>query len=182
MYTSIVLVALISSADAKVAAPKAPAWLTDYSAARQRGVEKKLPLAVVIGNGPKGWEAVAQGGKFDPSVAETLLSSYVCVYVDATLEQGQKMADAFQMKSGLILSDRSGEKQAFRYEGSLTNGDLDSVLKRFSIPDRLVNSTETQVQSTIRNYPYEGAPTGAGVPTYLAPASGGSYCPSCRGR
>ena len=182
MYTSILCIALVGSADMAAFLPKIPAWQTDYSAAQKRGTESKKPLAVVIGHGPSGWEAVSRDGKLDPAVMETLNASYVCVYVDASTERGQKLADSFEMKNGLILSDRSGEKQAFRHEGTLTNGDLDGVLKRFSDPERVVTSTETHGQTEVRYYPSEAAPASSAAPSYFVPANSGSYCPSCQRR
>ena len=181
MYTSLVLIALVGSADAKVAVPRAPAWQTDYSVAQKRCIEFKKPLAVVIGRGPSGWEAVSRDGKLDSVVAETLHANYVCVYVDVATERGEKLADAFEMKSGLVISDVSGEKQAFRHTGTLTNGDLDGVLKRFSNPERVVTSTEVHGQTEIRYYPSDAAPSSTTSPSYLAPSSG-SNCSSCRGR
>jgi hypothetical protein len=173
MYTSLVWIALTGTADATSA--KAPEWQTDYSAAQKTGMEEKKPLAVVIGKGPSGWEAISREGKLDPETAEALQANYVCVYIDATTERGQKLADAFQMKSGLVISDRSGEKQAFRHEGALANGDLTAVLRRFAAPGLVVTRTETYGQPEIRNYydPRTTAP-GTGVPSYyFAPVSGG---------
>jgi hypothetical protein len=172
------LIALVSAADAQT-----PTWMTDYSAAQKRGVAQKKPLAVVVGNGAAGWEAVARDGKLDPAVLEKLQASYVCVYVDAKTERGQALAQAFALTHGLIISDVTGEKQAFRHEGALSNTDLTSVVSRFADTTRSVTQTETQVQSEIRYYPSEGAApgNGAAVPSYLIPSSG-SYCPSCQRR
>ncbi len=173
MYTSLMVVALVGSADVK-----ALTWQTDYSAAQKRALEQKKPLAVVIGRGASGWEAVSRDGKIDAATAEALQTHYVCVYIDATTERGEKLADAFEMKSGLVLSDRSGDKQAFRHTGTLSNGDLESVVKRYSDPERVVTRTETHGQPEIRYYPSEATPTSGGAPYYFAP-SGGSSCPSC---
>jgi hypothetical protein len=176
MYTSLVWIALTGTADATAA--KAPAWQTDYSAAQQKGLEEKKPLAVVIGKGPSGWEAVSRDGKLDPAAMEALQANYVCVYIDAATERGQKLADAFEMKSGLIISDRTGEKQAFRHEGTLANGDLTTVLRRYAAPGLVVTRTETHGQPEIRNYYDPAMRPGTGVPSYyFAPSSGG--CASC---
>ena len=180
MYTSIVCVALAGSADVSAALPKAPAWQTDYSAAQKIGAEEKKPLVVVIGRGPDDVAAVSRDGKLDPSVVEALQAHYVCVYIDATSERGQKLADAFEMKSGLVISDRSGEKQAFRHEGTLTNGDLGRVLNRFADPDRVVERTETQQRTEVRYYPGDASPgVPAFAPSYLQ-MGGFSQMGGCR--
>ncbi len=184
MYTSIVLIALVGSADAKLASPAAPAWQTDYATAQKRGVAEKKPLAVVVGRGSSGWNTLSRDGKFDASVTDALHNNYVCVYIDADTDSGQKLADSFEMKGGLVLSDRSGDKQAFRHEGTLTNSDLQGVLKRFADPERVVTRTETHGQAEVRYYPSDAAPapTSGTVPSYFVPASSGSYCPSCQRR
>ena len=132
-------------------------------------------MAVVIGRGPSDWDAVTRDGKLDTSVAEVLGASYVCVYVDTTTDRGRMLADAFEMKSGLVLSDRTGEKQAFRHEGTLSNGDLARVLQRYSAPDRVVTRTETHAQTEIRYYPYESPAPAVAAPSYFVPVRGG-YC------
>jgi hypothetical protein len=172
MYTSLVWIALTGTADGTAAKLQ---WQTDYSAAQKKGVEEKKPLAVVIGRGPSGWEAVSRDGKIDPAAAEVLQGNYVCVYVDASTERGQKLADAFEMKSGLIISDRTGDKQAFRHEGTLGNGDLTTVLRRYAAEDHVVTRTETHGQTQFRNY-YDPAPAnGTAAPRYYyAPSFGGS--------
>src|SRR5438105_13631741 len=105
MYTSMVWMALAGTVDVSAMLPKVAAWQTDYSTAQKRGLEEKKPLAVVLGSGPEGWAAVSRDGKLDPSVMESLYDNYVCVYVDVATERGQKLADAFEMKSGLVISD-----------------------------------------------------------------------------
>ncbi len=181
MFTSILCIALASSVDAAARLPKVPAWQTDYSAAQKTGADARKPLAVVIGRGAAGWEGVSKDGKLDAAVLETLLSSYVCVYVDASTERGQKLADVFEMKGGLILSDHTGTNQAYRHEGTLTASDLDGVLKRFSDPERVVTRTEIHGQAEIRYYPSAAAPASNALPSYYVP-SGGSNCSSCQRR
>ena len=179
MYTSLVWIALAGTGDAAATAPK---WQTDYTAAKQIGADAKKPLAVVIGRGSQGWQAVCRDGKLDSAATDALQSSYVCVYIDADTENGQKMADAFQMKNGLVISDRTGEKQAFRHEGTLPNDELTTVLKRFAAPGLDVTRTETYGQPEIRNYYDPAVGTGSQVlpAYYYAPSfGGGSGCASC---
>ena len=174
MNTSIVWIALISSAGSAAALPKVPSWHMDYAAAQKQGAETKKPLAVVIGHGANGWESITGDGQMDPAVGEMLQSKFVCVYIDTAMAEGEKLAGAFEMKHGLVLSDRSGEKQAYRHVGTLSNGDLSTVLTRYADPERPLTRTESNVQEQIRYYP-------PGASNYFAPyfPTGGS-CPNCR--
>jgi hypothetical protein len=138
--------------------PATPSWQSDYQAAKKRSADEKKPLAVLLGSGAAGWDALSQdGSKIDPAIVEVLHNQYVPVYIDVTTEQGQKLADAFEMKQGVVLSDRSGEKQAFRHDGVLASADLERNLRRFAELDRAVTHTETLYRTEIRNYPAEAA-------------------------
>src|SRR5262249_47736318 len=44
---------------------------------------------------------------------------------------------------GLIISDRTGQLQAFRHEGTLAGDDLTSYLERYSATGRVAQTTET---------------------------------------
>jgi len=154
MFTSMVWVALAGSS-VSTTLPTVPAWQTDYQVAKKRGAEEKKPLAVVIGNGATGWESLSREGKLDPAVVELLQAQYVCVYIDATSQQGQKLADAFEMTQGVVLSDRQGERQAFRHEGQITGTDLERSLRQFADPNHTVIRTESLRHTEVRNYPTE---------------------------
>src|SRR5947209_15419836 len=123
MYTSIVLVALAGST-ISAAIPTSPQFNSDYAAARQLGSRERKPLAVFVGSGPKGWEQRTTDGQLSQDVQQLLQSHYVCVYFDTTTDEGKRMARAFDLADGLVLSDGSGENQAFRHSGKLSNGDL----------------------------------------------------------
>jgi hypothetical protein len=175
MCTSTVLVALASSLF-PVAIPDSLVWKDDYQEARTKGSKEHKPLAVFIGSGPKGWEKRTMEGQLSRDAQELLQTHYVCVYLDTTTEEGQRLARAFKLEAGLVLSDGMCENQAFRHEGKLSNSDLERHLKKFSDPNRVATRTETAVREDVRYYPQAQeyyAPSGFS-PYQGFPASGRS--------
>ena len=118
MYTSIMGVAL---AAAFASAPTlTPAWHHDYRQARELGERERKPLVVVIGSGKTPWANLSKVAEQDESINQTLLSSYVCLFVDTDTTEGQRLAKFFEMSQGLVISDKSGEVQSFRQAGELS--------------------------------------------------------------
>jgi hypothetical protein len=151
MYTSIMLVALAGYLPTATVGER-PTWLSDYGVARKLGATEKRPVAVVVGSGALGWQKLANDGAIGDE-ARKALAGYVCLYVDTAREEGQRMAKAFEMTGpGLIISDRSGELQAFRHEGALTNRDLVKCLAKYVDPDRVVRATETDINQRTSYY------------------------------
>ncbi len=189
MYTSILLFAvagLVPGADAT-----APTWQTDYNRARQAGAREQKPLAVVLGNGRTGYDKL----NLDDTSRQLLADQFIPVYVDTATPEGQKLAQAFNLTSGqgLVLSDRSGQHQAFWHEGTLANPELVQRLQRVASLQGPPQSTETQNGVRTSFYPSSGL-TGQVAPAgYLSPAysplmqpgyfggyMGGGGCPNCR--
>jgi hypothetical protein len=164
MYTSLVFFALVGSF-APSATPDGPQWLRDYATARKQARTEKKPLAVVVGSGKTGWEKLSREGRLGKEVNNLLAENYVCVYVDAGQKAGERLASALELEDGLgiVLSDRTGELQAFRHEGDLANGDLARYLRRYADPDRVVDSTDSN--------PGSEQPAAVSQPVY-APAGG----------
>ena len=107
MYTSVMLLAL-SGLSAPAEAPTPPAWRTDYGAAQKLAQTQQRPLAIFVGTGKQGWRQVAQGGELGAEAARLLVSRYIPVYLDADTAEGKRLAQAFELSSGvgLVLSDR----------------------------------------------------------------------------
>ena len=108
-----------------------------------------------------------QGGAPTRAARDLLRSEYVCVYVDRDRRAGRELAESFEMGDGpgLVLSDRRGDSQAFRHEGTLDDDALERQLRKYSDPDRVVRRTETGAVATTSYYAAPAAP----VPVY-APA------------
>jgi hypothetical protein len=177
MYTSIVLLALTGSAAPSALSAKVPAWQSDYEAAFRQGSRDRKPLAVVFGSGPYGWDGVCKEGRFNKEIPELLDAHYVPVYVDTDKPEGQRLARSFEMAKGpgLVLSDGTGQYQAFRHEGDLTNDELARQLRKYADPDRVVRRTDTAVRVETAAYP----PPQAYTP--VAPAFAPAFAPAPMG-
>ena len=151
MYTSLLLFALSAySAQPTIVAP-GPKWFDDYSIAYQTGQKERKPLAVFVGKGPEGWDRLSREGRLGKEIEQILRSNYVCVYLDASKEKNQRLASSFDLADsrGLILSDRTGSKQAFRAETKLSNDELARSLKKFADPDVEVTVTQTPYRAPV---------------------------------
>jgi hypothetical protein len=123
---------------------ESPAWQADYGSAQRLGKEGYKPLAVFIGSGKAGWNQISREGQLAKDVNRMLAKNYVCVYVDAERETGKQLALEFRVPKGpgLILSDHSGNHQAFFHRGDLTNEQLSRYLSRYADPNRVVQVTD----------------------------------------
>jgi hypothetical protein len=144
LYTSIVLLALTSSTSAFDAVPS-PSWNRDYASARKQGENEKKPVVVVVASGQDGWNKLARDGSLSDETKKILTNDFICVYVDTATEEGKRLAREFEISDalGIVISDRTGNRQAFRHEGDLANRDLSRYLRRYADPDRVVHVTET---------------------------------------
>lgn len=143
MFTSVTLIALAGLMP--LTTSKEPAWLQDYASARSQCEKVGRPLALFVGSGPEGWKHLSQDGRLSPEAGRILAAKYVCLYVDANKKAGHELAVALEMPRhlGLVISDSSGHLQAFRHEGDLRSEDLQRYLHRYSDPERLVTTTES---------------------------------------
>lgn len=185
MFTSVMYFALAGFGASLEA--ETPAWQTDYRQARQQAAAEQKPLVVVIGSGETGWQKLAREG-FAANIKQLLNEQYRCVYINAATEEGQQLARAFEMSSGLgiIISDRSGVLQAFRHEGDLRNEALTAYLQRFADPQLVVQTTVTNPGDEHTSYyggkSSHGSSCGTtGCATCAAPAACAPHavCASC---
>jgi len=110
-----------------------PTWLKDYQVAQAQVSRAGKPMVVFVGNGATGYTAAVRERAFDPAVSRLLSSKFVCVYVDTTTDSGRKLADAFEIKEvGVVISDRSGNKQAFSAATVLASADLEKALVKYA--------------------------------------------------
>jgi hypothetical protein len=131
-----------------------PAVMTDYRQAREIAAREQKPLAVVIGRGVRDAEDLIDDESDVRRVS--LRTSHVWVVVDTKTDAGRKLADEFNVTRGpaLVLSDRTGDLQAYRHEGRMAAETLKTVLHRYSDPDMVVRTTESNVQprASMSNY------------------------------
>jgi len=181
MYTSIVLAALMGPGAApQVQAQEIPSWQENYSLARKAGRQANKPLAVFNGSCEKGWVKLSQENKLAPAVEKLLASHYVCVYLDADSAKGKRMAEAFSITQGLVVSTRDGEEQAFRHSGPMSSKDLESTLVRFSNGYISLETESLESHKAPKAKHHHAAPTvyPGYAPSYFGGYGGG--CPSCR--
>ena len=196
MYTSVVMVALAGLGAAPQEAPPKVSWEANYAEAYQKGQRLNKPLAVLVGSGVEGWQAVSTGEALSPRALELLAARYVCVYVDTSKPAGRDLADQLEVrgKAGLVLSTRGGKNQAFSHQGQLTPSDLEATLAKYASPRRVVR-TETLGTRSVRfshsaalkrAKRLKAAPKSAPIsfPSFRFNASpsfgGGGGCPNCR--
>ncbi len=168
MYTSILLVALTGIAPTAEGG-KAPAWSHDYTAACKLAVQAKKPLAIVLAPGKEAHQKLGRDGGLGAEAEGLLSEKYVCVQIDTSTDKGKELAQSFQMPAGLgiVISDRTVEKQAFRHEGDLARADLVRYLTRYADPNFVFVETESNPGHAAHAAPVFYQPSG--------------YCPSCSG-
>lgn len=151
MYTSFVSLSLLLAP--VVAADASPAWQTGYSAALEVGQQQKKPVAVFVGSGPKGQATLLKEGQLSPDAQKLLADHYVCVYLDRSQPGNQRLVrDLGITSAGLVISDRTGNYQAFHHDGRLSQTDLARQLRRFGDPNLVVSSTVSNTSSRISYY------------------------------
>src|SRR6266542_6296240 len=157
MHTSIVWMALAGLMPSAELAPS-PNWMSDYVQGRRQGAIRNKPLAVFLAPGKGSWDKLTKEGNLGKEARHLLAERYVCVHVNTDTERGRQLARDFEVSGGvgLILSDRTGQLQAFRHEGTLPGDDLKSYLERYSAADRVTQATETHES----NHTSYAAPTG----------------------
>jgi hypothetical protein len=186
MHVSVLLIALMQPGAApSLANPSAPAWQDSYKAAREVGREVKKPLAVFIGSGPAGWEKLANEGKLSPRHRQLLNDHFVCLYLNLDVEEQRPMAKAFDVTTGtgLVLSTREGNSQAFFHHGTLSHSELEDALVRHA-HDRVLQKTEV-LERVRTSYYYSSEPAirlQTTIPTVystmVVPTTYASYTPS----
>lgn len=154
MYTSVFAIALILAP--RMAVPERPAWLTDYAKGMEVGQRLNRPVAIFVGSGAGGQERVLKEGHFSPETVELLSQHYVCVYLDRSETTNQRLVHDFSVKAaGLVISDRSGDYQAFHHDGTLAQTDLTRQLRRFADPGYVARTTVSN--TAYRTSYYDGS-------------------------
>jgi hypothetical protein len=143
MYTPVMLFALLGSSFASHALPESSLWISDYGEAHRRGLREHKPLAVFLA--PGGVNQLSEEGRWGKEVERLLEKHFVCVYVDTSKPSNKALAADFDLSEGkgIVISDHSGNKQAFRHEGRLSERQLERSLVRYADSERSVVTTET---------------------------------------
>jgi hypothetical protein len=168
MYTSVMFFALVGFFGPAAHKPAEPKWLNDYDRAWKVCRQEGKPLAVFLAPTNMGPEKLIAEGRLEPEVQKLLGTHYVCVFLDTRKKANQGLADTFDLADGqgIVISDRSGSKQAFRQEGRLPNRDLERSLRRYADPDRVVLRTETNEDRLYHANPVRFEPVIAPPPSF----------------
>ena len=144
--------------------PGEPGWQGDYYQAQKDAATLRKPVVVVFGSGTDGWNKVVRSAKLNGECAKLLAEHYICVYVDTSTAQGQKLARIFDITAsvGIVISSRGGASQAFWHQGDVADDALTGYLRKYSDPKVAVFRTETTNTSRYSFYP---SVNGASIPS-----------------
>jgi hypothetical protein len=184
MYTSFGILALAGFLGVPVpSANRDVVWWRDYRVAQEKGVKEHKPLAVFVGSGQGGYHQLAREGRLNDTVRGVLAENYVCVFLDtkSPSQEGLIKALAISTGTGLILSDRNGDVQAFHHDGQLPEAELASQLQHFAVPDLEIRTTVSNANPRVSNYPDDSSnPNPAGRSnfrqSFYAPATSTRNC------
>jgi hypothetical protein len=107
-----------------------PTWQTDYRTARNLSIEQNKPLAVFISKGKN-----ANLSKLTDETAKLLKTNFVVLTINSEDTKGKSLAEAFEMVEGVVISDRTGAKQALRVDGETNPNNLSQTLARMVEPE-----------------------------------------------
>ena len=146
MYTSLLTIGLLVAPVSD--AQDGPVWLTSYSSGLEQGQKQGKPVAVFVGSGAQGQAAPVKEGQFSADALKILSHRYVCVYLDRSQSANQRLVrDLGITVAGLVISDRTGNLQAFHQDGAISQSDLTGRLRHF-----VVSSTVSNTESRLSFY------------------------------
>lgn len=142
MYTAMAFAALTVGLGTGKVSPN-PTWLDDYHVAQLRVAEAGKPMVVFISSGVEGWASVVRDGTPGPAATKLLTDKFVCAYADTNTSAGRALAGALDINGqGLVISDKSGNYQAYSRTGDLTRDELIKALETYA-DAKEVTRTET---------------------------------------
>ncbi len=156
-------------------------WQTDYKVALTLSVKEHKPLAVFITKG-----ATNTLAQLPEAAAKVLNANYIAVTINSDDATGKKLAEAFEMTEGVVISDATGATQALRIEGQTNPSDLPQTLERLAHPSQVPATTEVYGAAPVVTATpivtaapvYAPAPSIAStiVPSYYTPAPACKNC------
>jgi len=139
MFSTTFAAVVLSAALAE--APSVPAWESSYARASETAVAQRKPLAVFIGHGEGGYNRLV-GGNMPTEAGRLLAANYVALYVNTDTADGKRLATAFGVEEGLVISSRCGNLQALKHGGAVPATDLAGYLTRYASADVAVTTTQ----------------------------------------
>jgi hypothetical protein len=130
MFTASLTVSVLAGLFTSGSIAGLPEWTDSYGRAIAQAGEKHKPVAVFLSPGDP--NKLTKGKGLGVEVLKSLKSGYIPVRIDTTSEDGKKLADAFGVAEGVILSSRDGKQIALKYEGAITSERLSEYLEKYA--------------------------------------------------
>ncbi len=150
MFTTSMTAAMIAGLFASGSIIGLPEWTDSYGNAMAQAGEKNKPVAVFLAVGDM--TTLLNGKALGSDAMKSLKTDYIAVRIDTTTADGKKMAAAFGMTQGVILSDRSGKQMALKHEGTLTPEQASEYLTKYATVSTVVT---TEHRSAVVPTPYQ---------------------------
>ena len=160
MFTTSLTTAVVAGLFASGSIGGLPEWTESYGKAIAMAGDTNKPVAVFLTPGTLSSLTNGKGLKSD--VMKSLKDNYVAVQIDTTTDEGKKLAGAFGMTQGVVLSGRSGQKIALRHEGSVSPEQVAEYLTKYSNVSTVVTTEyHTSVVPVVQYQPtvYQYQPT-----------------------
>jgi hypothetical protein len=138
---------------------------TDYGQAMKVATSEKKPMAVLIGKGDV-FTTMMRDTALTADAKKLLTEKYVCVSVNVETEAGKKLAEQFDLTSGLVISSVGGTHQALRQSGAVSASDLAKHAGTYATASGVPSTTVT-VGKTV----YQPSAAPPAPPIYSAPPS-----------
>ena len=138
MFTTSVTVAMVAGLLSSGSIAGLPDWTDSYGKAIALAGEKHKPVAVLLSPGEL--SKLTNGKAMGTDTLKSLKSDYIAVRVDTTTEDGKKLAEAFGISQGVVLSDKSGKQMALKHEGQLTSEQLSEYLTKYSSTEQVATT------------------------------------------
>lgn len=149
MFTTSLSAAVIAGLFASGSLAGSPEWTESYGKAMAQVGEKRKPVAVFLSAGDL--TKLTNGKGMGADALKSLKSDYIAVRVDTTTEDGKKMAEAFGLTEGVVLSDRSGKQMALKHEGQLSPEQLSEYLTKYASVET-AQTTEHRSTAAVTQY------------------------------
>lgn len=151
MFTTSMTAAVIAGLFASGSLASQPDWTESYGRAMAQAGEKQRPVAVFLSAGDL--TKLTNGKNLGTDALKSLKSNFIPVKVDTTTEEGKKLATAFNMTQGVVISDRSGKLVALRHEGEVTPEQVSEYLAKFEKVETVVNTEHRSSVAVIYQQP-----------------------------
>lgn len=151
MFTASLTATLVAGLFSSVTSAGLPEWTESYGKAIAQAGEKHKPVAVFLSPGDP--SKLTDGKGLGSDVLKSLKADYIPVRIDTTTEDGKKLADAFGVSQGVVLSDRTGKQVALKYEGTITSEQLTGYLTKYADQKEVVTTEVVSAAGGQPQYP-----------------------------